>query len=171
MQGTGSTGLQHKRENTSRNTRVSNTEKHTDSNFGAQDSRGVGKKSQRNQANIMGERLVRSKCHIPCKSKKNDPNHEGKQAYSDVLAGCIDFLSIKTCLMYLAEWLGVEVDRSTKCHPEMAGEGIEYSWAEQNQCIEGPSWQIRRERRTSTILSFDAYQVKKRMEKEAYQNR
>ena len=64
MQGTGSTGLQHKRENTSRNTRVSNTEKHTDSNFGAQDSRGVGKKSQRNQANIMGERLVRSKCYV-----------------------------------------------------------------------------------------------------------
>jgi hypothetical protein len=73
--------------------------------------------------------------------------------------------------MYLAEQLGVEVDRSTKCHPEMAGEGIEYSWAKQNQCIEGPSWQIRRDRRTSAILSFDAYQVKKRMEKEAYQNR
>jgi hypothetical protein len=165
MQGTGSTGLQHKRENTSRNTRVSNTEKHTDSNFGAQDSRGVGRKIKRNQANIMGKRLVRSKCYVPCKSKKNDPNHEGKQAYSDVLAGCTNFLSKKTCLMYLAERLGVEVDRSTKCHPETAGEGIEYSWAEQNQCIEGPSWQIRRERRTSTILSFDAYQVKKRMKR------
>jgi len=103
--------------------------------------------------------------YVPCKSKKNDPNHEGKQAYSDVLAGCTNFLSKKTCLMYLAERLGVEVDRSTKCHPETAGEGIEYSWAERNQCIEGPSWQIRRERRTSTILSFDAYQVMKRMKR------
>ena len=43
-----------------------------------------------------------------------------------------------TDLMYLVIWrdkfieahwrLGVEVDRSTKCHPELAGEGIEYSW-------------------------------------------
>jgi len=30
--------------------------------------------------------------------------------------------------MYLGERLGVEVDRSTKCHPELAGEGIEYTW-------------------------------------------
>ena len=30
--------------------------------------------------------------------------------------------------MYLGERLGVEVDRSTKSHPELAGEGIEYSW-------------------------------------------
>ena len=62
------------------------------------------------------------------KVKKNDPNHEGKLAYSDVLADCTDFLNKKTCLMYLGECLGVQVDRSTKCHPEMAGEGIEYSW-------------------------------------------
>ena len=62
------------------------------------------------------------------KVKKNDPNHEGKLAYSDVLADCTDFLNEKTCLMFLGERLGVEVDRSTKCHPEMAGEGIEYSW-------------------------------------------
>jgi len=62
------------------------------------------------------------------KVKKNDPNHEGKLAYSDVLADCTDFLNEKTCLMFLGERLGVQVDRSTKCHPEMAGEGIEYSW-------------------------------------------
>jgi len=30
--------------------------------------------------------------------------------------------------MYLGERLGVEVDKSTKCHPELAGEGIEYTW-------------------------------------------
>ncbi len=30
--------------------------------------------------------------------------------------------------MYLGERHGVEVDRSTKCHPELAGKGIEYSW-------------------------------------------
>jgi hypothetical protein len=47
---------------------------------------------------------------------------------SSVLANCADFLSEKTCLMFLGERLGVEVDRSTKSHPELAGEGIEYSW-------------------------------------------
>ena len=52
------------------------------------------------------------------KIKKNDPNEEGKVEYSSLLASCEDFLSEKTCLMYLGERLGVEVDRSTKCHPE-----------------------------------------------------
>ena len=33
-------------------------------------------------------------------------------------------------LMYLGEKLGVEVDCSTKCHPELAGEGIEYTWGQ-----------------------------------------
>ena len=62
------------------------------------------------------------------KIKKNDPNEEGKVEYLSLLANCTDFLSKKTCLMYLGDQLGVEVDRSTKCHPELAGEGIEYTW-------------------------------------------
>ncbi len=62
------------------------------------------------------------------KLKKNDPNQDGKVEYSAVLADCADFLDMKTSLMYLGERLGAEVDRSTKCHPELAGEGIEYSW-------------------------------------------
>jgi hypothetical protein len=45
-----------------------------------------------------------------------------------VLADCTDFRNEKTLLMYLGEQLGVEVDRSTKSHMELAGEGIEYSW-------------------------------------------
>ena len=51
------------------------------------------------------------------KIKKNDPNHDGKVEYSAVLADCADFLDEKTSLMYLGDRLGVEVDRSTKCHP------------------------------------------------------
>jgi hypothetical protein len=62
------------------------------------------------------------------KIKKDDPNMEEKAEYASVLADCIDFLSEKTCLMFLGERLGVDVDRSTKSHPELAGEGIEYSW-------------------------------------------
>jgi hypothetical protein len=30
--------------------------------------------------------------------------------------------------MDLGERLGVKVDCSMKCHPELAGKGIEYSW-------------------------------------------
>ena len=62
------------------------------------------------------------------KLKKDDPNLDGKVEYGSILADCADFLSEKTCLMHLGEHLGVEVDRSTKSHPELAGEGIEYSW-------------------------------------------
>ncbi len=62
------------------------------------------------------------------KIKKDDPNLEEKVEYAAVLADCADFLGEKTSLMYLGEHLGVEVDRSMKCHPQLAGEGIEYSW-------------------------------------------
>jgi hypothetical protein len=77
--------------------------------------------------------------------KKYHPNHEGKLAYSDALADCTDFLSFKTSVIYLGEHLGVQVDRSTKCYPEVAGEGI--LGAKHNQCREELCWQIRRERR------------------------
>jgi hypothetical protein len=40
-----------------------------------------------------------------------------------------DFLSELTLLQYHATLLGAIVDRSPKCHPELAGEGIEYAWA------------------------------------------
>ena len=51
------------------------------------------------------------------KITKNGPNIDGKVEYSAVLADCADFLDEKTSLMYLGDRLGVEVDRSTKCHP------------------------------------------------------
>jgi len=78
---------------------------------------------------VLWERgLLNPDVQYVAKIKKNDPNEEGKVEYSSLLASCEDFLSEKTCLMYLGERLGVEVDRSTKCHPELAGEGIEYTW-------------------------------------------
>ena len=39
-----------------------------------------------------------------------------------------DFLNKVTLLQYHASKLGVTLDRSPKCHPELAGEGIEYAW-------------------------------------------
>ena len=39
-----------------------------------------------------------------------------------------DFTDEITLLQYHAQQLGVRVDRTPKCHPEVAGEGIEYAW-------------------------------------------
>ena len=39
-----------------------------------------------------------------------------------------DFLEQETLLQYYAKELGVESDRSPVCHPEIAGEGIEFDW-------------------------------------------
>ena len=40
-----------------------------------------------------------------------------------------DFANEITLLQFHAQKLGVMLDRSPKCHPEIAGEGIEYAWA------------------------------------------
>lgn len=41
---------------------------------------------------------------------------------------CADFAEEETLLQFHGRNLGAVVDRTPKCHPEMAGEGIEYSW-------------------------------------------
>ena len=40
-----------------------------------------------------------------------------------------DFVNEITLLQFHAEQMGVKLDRTPKCHPELAGEGIEYTWA------------------------------------------
>ncbi len=40
-----------------------------------------------------------------------------------------DFMNEKTMLQHIGEKLGCFMDRTPKCHPELAGEGIEYEWA------------------------------------------
>ena len=40
-----------------------------------------------------------------------------------------DFTSEMTLLQYHASLMGVTIERSPKCHPEIAGEGVEYGWA------------------------------------------
>ena len=39
-----------------------------------------------------------------------------------------DFMEQETLLQYYCKQLGVESDRSPKCHPEIAREGIEFNW-------------------------------------------
>ena len=40
-----------------------------------------------------------------------------------------DFMTESTLLQFYGEKLGITVDRTPKCHPELAGEDIEYAWA------------------------------------------
>ena len=41
---------------------------------------------------------------------------------------CLDFEEEETLLQSMGKEMGVLVDRMPKCHCELAGEGIEYSW-------------------------------------------
>jgi hypothetical protein len=45
------------------------------------------------------------------------------------MAQLSDFQDEETLMQHHGKSLGVKVDRTPKCHPEMAGEGVEYSWA------------------------------------------
>jgi hypothetical protein len=44
-----------------------------------------------------------------------------------------DFIEEETLLQYHGRLLGVKVEHTPKCHPEIAGEGIEYDWG----CVKG----------------------------------
>jgi hypothetical protein len=45
-----------------------------------------------------------------------------------MMSALIDFIEEETLLQYHGHTLGVIIDRTLKCHPKVAGEGIEYSW-------------------------------------------
>mmetsp|Transcript_9246 Transcript_9246/g.13427 ORF Transcript_9246/g.13427 Transcript_9246/m.13427 type:complete len:132 (-) Transcript_9246:184-579(-) len=45
-----------------------------------------------------------------------------------LMANCIDFEEEESLLQHYGRELGVTVDRTPKCHCELAGEGIEYAW-------------------------------------------
>ncbi len=61
--------------------------------------------------------------------KKNEFNLPiPETSLKSLMAGCMDFEEEETMLQYMGIKMGVVVDRSPKCHAEIAGEGIEYSW-------------------------------------------
>ena len=45
-----------------------------------------------------------------------------------LMSRCPDFLEEETQIEYIMKKLGVEIIMSPKCHPELAGEGVEYDW-------------------------------------------
>ncbi len=46
-----------------------------------------------------------------------------------LLGNCEDFINEESMLQYYGRMMGITIDRTPKCHCELAGEGIEYSWA------------------------------------------
>jgi hypothetical protein len=46
-----------------------------------------------------------------------------------LMSSCTDFEEEETMLQSMATMICVQVDRSPKCHCEIAGEGIKYAWA------------------------------------------
>jgi hypothetical protein len=45
-----------------------------------------------------------------------------------LMNSCVDFEEEETMLQSVISSLGIDMDRSPKCHCKIAGEGIEYSW-------------------------------------------
>jgi hypothetical protein len=75
---------------------------------------------------------------IDPEKKKDDYTVDGKKdAFGNVIRETslkhlmsllTDFIEEETLLQYHGRLLGVKVERTPKCHPEIAGEGIEYDW-------------------------------------------
>lgn len=61
---------------------------------------------------------------------QNKTTKEWNTTYSlrRILSECEDFVNERTHLQVMADAMGVMVDFTPKFHPELAGEGIEYSW-------------------------------------------
>ena len=51
-----------------------------------------------------------------------------KTSAIDMLRGCHDFKHEQTQMMFILNLLGVFLDLTPKCHPEIAGRGVEYAW-------------------------------------------
>jgi hypothetical protein len=90
-----------------------------------------------------------------------DPNFEEKVEYRTVLTDCLDFINEKTCLMILGENLGVETDKSTKPHPELAREGIKYSWGQAKSVYWKTKLCHKKGKRTSRTLPLSASLMKR----------
>ena len=73
----------------------------------------------------------------PAKKKEDDTIGGKKDALGNIdpetslkrlMSLLTDFIQEETLLQYHGRLLGVKVERTPKCHPEIAGEGIEYDW-------------------------------------------
>jgi hypothetical protein len=64
-----------------------------------------------------------------------------------LLGNCTDFEEEETMLQLMGTKMGVLVDRTPKCHPELAGKGIEYPGAVQRTVIANFQFPKKKEKR------------------------
>ena len=68
------------------------------------------------------------------KGRKNEDGiYDENFSYVRLISNLPDFKAEMSLLHYHARKLGVYLDSSPKCHPEIAGEGIEYCWGASKQ--------------------------------------
>ena len=87
--------------------------------------------SPRGTLQILYERGWVDPKNIHCYTGKGKVLDNGSVRYSidALMSQQEDFLQETTLLQYHASLLGVVIERSPKCHPKIAREGIEYGWA------------------------------------------
>ena len=51
-----------------------------------------------------------------------------KASATRILSQCGDFKNEKSQMMFILDLLGVHLDLTQKCHPEISGRGVEYAW-------------------------------------------
>ena len=60
--------------------------------------------------------------------KQHDGSHDETTSIVQLMSIQPDSQDQETLLMFYGRQLGVTVDRTPKCHPQLAGGGIEYAW-------------------------------------------
>jgi hypothetical protein len=62
-----------------------------------------------------------------------------------LMANCTNFVEEVSPLQSMGHQIRATVDKTPKCHPELTGKGIEYSWA----CLKNKHWLLPLEERRS----------------------
>ena len=94
--------------------------------------------------------------HLYTKDGHRDNNSniiDDDYSIKKILAECYDFINEKTSLQRngaeIGQKLGMEItiDRTPKCHPEVAGIGIEYTWAQCKIYMRNISWKLKKKKK------------------------
>jgi hypothetical protein len=71
-----------------------------------------------------------------CKKKKPKVKRDKETSIREILKRCQDFVNETPQLKYIAQkHLGAFIRLTPKCHPEIAGRGIEYAWGYAKLCF------------------------------------
>ena len=88
----------------------------------------VGK--QKGMKQILFERGLLDPEFIPKYYNKPKGAEEEDEPFClrQLLEKCADFMEEESQMVFIMKGIGVSVEMSPKCHPELAGQGIEYVW-------------------------------------------